>query len=97
MSTTLTHRFRPQQGILIKNGVIPMVGEDVPGYVVDYTASSFCGTCHCSPHNTEHHGDGSLCCPGPFYTVEYHSPCGRDATHAHVGVYAEHELKAPGT
>lgn len=60
-----------------------------PGQIESLSAHQFCATCHCTPSDPDHHGDGSLCCPGPWYTVAF--TCS-DCQDHHIRVFAEHEL-----
>lgn len=57
--------------------------------VTGLPAHRMCTTCHCTPTNPDHRGDGSLCCPGPFYNVQYRCD---ECDHVHHEAYAEHEL-----
>jgi hypothetical protein len=52
----------------------PYTGEYRPGIVNSVTDTGYCPTCHCQPSNPDHHGDGSACCPGPFYEVLAREP-----------------------
>lgn len=94
MTDTVTRRFNIGDPVTINGGTdggahwLPAR----PGVVVGLDAGPFCTTCHCCPPNPEHQFDGSLCCPGPFYSVE--SDC-LDGDHKHRERYAEHELSYP--
>jgi hypothetical protein len=52
----------------------PHIGEYRPGIINSTTGSGYCATCHCQPADSDHDGDGSACCPGPFYEVLTHEP-----------------------
>lgn len=65
--------------------------EPWPGRIVGLDGHQFCTTCHCEPVDPEHRGDGSLCCPGPWYRVKLDdSDCGDG--HGTPMTFAEHEL-----
>lgn len=50
--------------------------------------NGFCVTCHCDPVDPDHY-DGTLCCPGPFYSTAFLDSGGVQNDPA---MYAEHEL-----
>lgn len=95
----------PRDEITAKDGPVYRVGEPVrvplpdgrvhEGRIVGDNGDGFCMSCHCTPINREHTGDGSLCCPGPWYDVTYtrHDDNGPYDT---TGVYAEHEIYPAG-
>ena len=87
MSSATTHKRQPGDRVLIQE-----TGQDTPpflGQVDSLSAHPFCATCHCIPANPDHRGDGSPCCPGPWYKVAFPCP---DCQGHHTCVFAEHEL-----
>lgn len=89
--TRYTHRFKVGDTV---NVVVPDPSFTDDAYdptqplalavVIEQHMTGFCTTCHCIPQDPDHAGDGSLCCPGPFYLVH------ADGHDLH---FAEHEIE----
>jgi hypothetical protein len=73
-----------------EDGIAFPLGQQHQGEIVGINEGQMCSTCHCTPTDPDHAFDGSLCCPGPWYTVAFTCPAGI----AHRNTFAEHELTA---
>jgi hypothetical protein len=83
VTSTSNRKFQIGDQVSAMNDGCPM-----SGIVTGLDAHEMCATCHCTPLDPDHQGDGSSCCPGPWYTVKL-----THDDHDHLYSFAEHELK----
>jgi hypothetical protein len=88
MTVQTKRKYKPGDRVLapVVDGAQPW-----PGAITDGNAHKFCTTCHCEPTDPDHRGDGSLCCPGPWYAVKIDSDDCGDGEGTPMA-FAEHEL-----